>query len=110
MSAVMVWSEPGKTVRWHCPGCKISHRVPVAGAGAWGFNGNLDRPTLTPSVLVYSHKTLIDDTLNGEALTAPENVTETPQCHTFIRDGRIEFLNDCTHALAGRTVLMESAD
>lgn len=25
-------------------------------------------------------------------------------CHSFVRDGRIEFLSDCTHALAGQTV------
>jgi len=25
-------------------------------------------------------------------------------CHSFIRDGKIQFLGDCTHALAGQTV------
>lgn len=25
-------------------------------------------------------------------------------CHSFVRDGQIEFLSDCTHALAGKTV------
>ena len=25
-------------------------------------------------------------------------------CHTFVTDGRIQFLGDCTHALAGQTV------
>ena len=25
-------------------------------------------------------------------------------CHTFVTDGRIQFLSDCTHALAGQTV------
>lgn len=25
-------------------------------------------------------------------------------CHSFVRAGRIEFLGDCTHALAGQTV------
>lgn len=29
---------------------------------------------------------------------------KTHVCHSFIRDGRIEFLSDCTHALAGQTV------
>jgi hypothetical protein len=25
-------------------------------------------------------------------------------CHSFVTDGRIQFLNDCTHPLAGQTV------
>src|SRR5436309_254590 len=28
-------------------------------------------------------------------------------CHSFVRDGLIEFLGDCTHPLAGRTVPLE---
>jgi hypothetical protein len=28
----------------------------------------------------------------------------SPLCHSFVRDGRIEFLSDCTHSLAGQTV------
>jgi hypothetical protein len=26
------------------------------------------------------------------------------RCHSFITDGKIEFLSDCTHSLAGQTV------
>lgn len=106
MTSMMVESAPG-WVRWYCPGCACTHRVPVNTPEGWGFNGNYERPTLTPSVLVYSHKTLIDDTLTGEALTAPQNITQSPRCHTFIRDGKIEFLPDCTHHLVGQTVPME---
>lgn len=25
-------------------------------------------------------------------------------CHSFVRNGKIEYLNDCTHELAGQTV------
>lgn len=25
-------------------------------------------------------------------------------CHSFVTDGRIQFLSDCTHSLAGQTV------
>jgi hypothetical protein len=28
----------------------------------------------------------------------------TPRCHSFVTDGRIQFLSDSTHALAGQTV------
>lgn len=31
-------------------------------------------------------------------------------CHSFVRDGRIEFLGDCTHELAGKSVALEPVD
>ena len=34
----------------------------------------------------------------------PEPGDPPEVCHSFITDGRIQFLNDCTHALAGHTV------
>lgn len=82
------------------------HSVPVSGPSAWGFNGSLTAPTLTPSVLVHSHGTFVNSNLEGDALMAASNKTTTPQCHTFIREGRIQFLSDCTHELAGQTVPM----
>lgn len=29
-------------------------------------------------------------------------------CHSFITDGQIQYLSDCTHSLAGKTVPMEA--
>ena len=92
--------------RWWCPGCESHHIVPIAGMNAWGFNGDLEKPTLIPSVLVYGHLSFIDHNLDGEALLADTNKRMTPRCHTFIVDGRIQFLADCTHLLAGQTVDM----
>lgn len=91
--------EDGGWFFW-CPGCECAHGI----SSSWDWNGSHTAPTFRPSVLVYSHKTLIDNDLEGEALTAPENITETPRCHSFVTDGRIEFLGDSTHALAGQTV------
>lgn len=78
-------------VAWFCPGCEGGHGVPVNGhksGNGWEWNGSLNSPTLKPSVLVN---------VGGSNPTAPI-------CHTFITDGKIQFLNDCTHALAGQTV------
>lgn len=61
----------------------------------WTWNGDVDRPTFAPSVLVRypwgsdQHQVV---------------------CHSFVRDGRIEFLGDCTHALAGQTVDLPPVD
>lgn len=78
-------------VAWHCPGCEGGHGVPVTGHNSgkgWQWNGSLDSPTLMTSVLVN---------------VGGGNPTQ-PICHTFIRDGQIQFLPDCTHAFAGKTV------
>lgn len=75
-------------VAWYCPGCKGGHEVPVTGPRKWGFNGNYESPTLSPSVLVN----------RGGA-----NPT-VPVCHATISDGEINFLSDCTHKLAEQVV------
>ena len=85
-----------------CPGCKWSDGSPMdhylnvkcppelkestynAGRPHWEWNGSLDKPTFSPSLLVDAGQRFL--------------------CHSFIRDGRIEFLNDCTHELKGQTV------
>ena len=36
--------------------------------------------------------------------TALEGGDRNIRCHSFVRSGRIEFLSDSTHALAGQTV------
>ena len=101
VAKVIAQSGPGQLVAFWCPGCDRTHTID---SHVWTWNGDLERPTFDPSVLVHPHQTLIDATLEGDALVAPENVTTTPRCHSFVRDGRIQFLGDCTHALAGQTV------
>lgn len=61
----------------------------------WQWNGSLEKPTVSPSLLIFAFK--VDD--NSEPTGERETV-----CHSFIRDGRIEFLSDSQHGLAGQTV------
>lgn len=86
------------TWKFWCPGCNSAHAV----SDSWQVN--TETATISPSVLVHAHKRLIDDSLTGDALTAPANITTTPQCHSFVTNGRIQFLSDSTHPLAGQTV------
>lgn len=67
-----------------CPGCDSPHAPVIEGASPWIWNGDRERPTLQPSILVT----------DGAG----------SRCHTFVTDGQIQFLGDCTHALAGQTV------
>lgn len=74
-----------------CPGCGGFHTVYVntepgdTGLNPWEWDGNLDAPTVSPSILVNA--------------TRPGH-----RCHSFVRGGMWEFLSDCDHALAGQTV------
>jgi hypothetical protein len=77
----------GKLYCFHCPGCHYGHSFEVDapnGAG-WKWNGSLDRPTFTPSLLVNKDY-------------------PAQRCHSYVTDGRIQFLSDCFHALKGQTV------
>lgn len=76
-----------------CPGCAEDrggsglHMLPVnttEKSPSWDWDGNLDAPTLNPSILTGKDSPNI--------------------CHSFLRVGRFEFLGDSTHSLAGKTV------
>ena len=56
---------------------------------AWHWNGNVDKPNFSPSILTR--------TVRGVERKKVRN-------HVFVRDGTIQFLSDCTHELAGKTV------
>ena len=82
MAKIGIWKLDGRFYRYcfYCPGCKDNHYLNKR----WKFNGDLDRPTFTPSLLSqYNNKEI---------------------CHSYITDGKIRFLTDCTHHLKGQTV------
>lgn len=89
----------GGELAWWCPGCRCAHAVPIDAPErpGWVFNGDYDRPTFTPSAQsaypIFGH--VVAETTEGK-------------CHCFVTDGEIRFLNDCTHAFAGKTVRLES--
>lgn len=90
-----------------CPGCEDGaspdveykgglHMLPVSGdvpywRPRWEWDGNLEAPTLSPSVLSRFHR--------GD--------TEVV-CHSFLRGGVFEYLTDSTHAFAGQQVPLPS--
>lgn len=74
-----------------CPGCKGYHYIatgkPNSIGHKWTFDGNMDRPTFSPSI----HQ------LPGNGV---------PRCHFHVTAGMIAFCSDSEHALAGQTVPM----
>lgn len=110
--------EGGRLGYW-CQGCEQMHQVAVGeGPGPrWGWNGDVEKPTFTPSVLVWwtepanigNPEALRRDVSEAQARRdAGEQNVKVPQvdkrCHTFITDGRVQFLGDCTHQYAGQTL------
>lgn len=95
-------SAPGRLVSFWCPGCDEAHMVTVESPVGWDWNGDLERPTFSPSVKVTGVK------WDAESpFCRPQHHVEVGQmtvCHSFVTDGRIQFLTDSTHELAGQTV------
>jgi hypothetical protein len=82
--------HPGqRAVMYYCPACECGHGGWSKGGGVWSWDGNEAAPTLSPSMLVDM-----------------ERAGRRYVCHSVITAGVIEFLSDCTHALAGQRVPM----
>lgn len=118
-------SVEGGGLTFRCPGCNEGHMIRHGeGPGPrWTWNGDADKPTFTPSVLVtwsepanlHDQDALKRDIAEAQRRRdAGEQNVKIPLankvCHTFVTDGRIQFLNDCTHALAGQTVDLPPVD
>ena len=80
--------ESYSQVWFFCPGCKGHHAVVVdriSGNGPlWHWNNSVELPTFSPSVMV--------------------NRGSHDQCHSFVKEGKIQFLGDCFHELKNQTV------
>jgi hypothetical protein len=103
----------GPVVGWMvlCPACGNGHRFEK---GRWEFDGDYVKPTFSPSMLVRSGHYAPGHrgdtcwcTYNAEHPDDPDPFT-CSVCHSFVRGGLIQFLSDCTHGLAGRTVPLEA--
>jgi hypothetical protein len=77
------------------------HRIP----DTWTFDGNLEKPTFTPSVRITGIQT---ETRDGKWTGRwKKNEAGEPLqlcCHYFLTAGQLQFCADSTHALAGKTV------
>lgn len=80
---------------FYCPGCKHQHVYTICNDGSqWSFNGNMESPSFTPSLL---NRMEVKNENTGK-------YEEKERCHLYVTDGKIKFLSDCHHELAGKTV------
>ena len=91
--------EGTQHLTWWCEPCDSHHSVPVVVGPnppekkVWGFNGDLKKPTLTPSVHYLGWK--------------DQNGNIKGKCHLFLRNGMVQYLSDCSHDMAGKTVKVQ---
>ncbi len=86
-------NDPGHYV-FQCPGCQQGHMInvdPANGPPCHTLSGPPESPTIRASVF-------------ANPTGKPE---QGPKCHSFVTEGKIQFLNDCTHSLAGQTVELQ---
>lgn len=87
---------PGQRLAFFCPACKAPHFVHVTLGGVdsgWSFNSNYEKPTFFPSVMARGYS---------------ERLRTDFVCHSYVFDGQIRFLGDCSHGMIGMTVPLET--
>jgi hypothetical protein len=110
--------EPARAthIKIHLPGPSRIMFIPVMikgqreGTGKWTWNGDTERATLKPSVLTQSGH--FDPSQKDKACWCTyykEHPEETPvfqcyRCHTWINDGKAQFLPDSSHEFSGKTL------
>lgn len=92
---VMCTPEEATYLKFKLPSVGGMQMLPVITKGsrknsnAWTWNGDTEKPTLRPSLLVKGHCTSKEDNYI---------------CHSWVNDGKAQFLIDSTHDLAGKTI------
>lgn len=85
-------NEIGPEYVFWCDGCNTHHWFRTGpGSPRWDWNGDWDKPTVTPSIDVNRSK--------------PQS-----RCHSHVTDGKITYLTDSFHHLAGLTVNLKDVD
>jgi hypothetical protein len=86
-----------------CPGCHEMHKLP----DIWTFDGNLEKPTFTPS---FKHegirRVFVDGKWTGEWVRDVNGKTVPYICHYTLTSGVLSFCRDSTHALAGKSATL----
>lgn len=95
--------EEATHVQIHMPGPLPYRIIPVIrrgtreGTNCWSWNGDVDKPTLKPSIL-------------SKGSSMVDGVVVDHVCHTWVNDGKVQFLSDCTHEFANQTIDLIDVD
>lgn len=92
-----ILAKSNGNIFFECPACETPHGINCGdGHGqVWSWDGDANKPTFSPSLLV---------TFTQYDKPATSKKKKEHVCHSFVKGGQIQYLNDCTHELAGKTV------
>lgn len=81
---------------FYCPGCGHHHIYYTRNENPlpnWTFNGNMESPTFSPSLLNRWGKYVpgYENKIKGGGI-----------CHLNVTNGKIDYYDDCTHEYKGR--------
>lgn len=84
---------------FYCPGCSENHALYIRpnrspNGESWYFNGDVENPAFYPSLLTR----------------VEQSNQRFKVCHLYVKDGKIQFLTDCTHSLADQLVEIPDQD
>ena len=105
MSMKIKKTNDGRLMLW-CPACKMGHWFDEK---IWTFNRDMEKPTINPSLLVRYVRMPdpVERDEKGKCVMGDDGRIKGCKdmiCHSFVKDGQIQFLNDCTHDKAGQTM------
>jgi len=83
---------------FYCPGCRVEHlfrtvdyEIDGEQKTGWDFDGDLVAPSFTPSLVV-----------NGEI--------PSERCHLILKNGYLDYMHDCFHALKNKKIPLPDVD
>jgi hypothetical protein len=80
-----------------CPACGCAHAVWTTGRVKWTFNGDLDKATFEPSLMISGGGSFNEDGV----------WRLKPACHVVVTNGILNYQLDSGHKLAGQSIPME---
>jgi hypothetical protein len=89
-----ITDENADVLTFTCPACGYGHGFHLRGhpkGCVWNWNGSMDKPTFTPSLLVHE-------------------CSKYPRCHLILTNGIVHFCGDCGHDMAGKKVPLKPVD
>ena len=92
-----ILAKSNGNIFFECPACETPPGINCGGGHGpiWSWDNDVNKPTISPSVLV-----------KYEQYNTPTSSKKKKEhvCHSFVQNGQIQYLSDCTHELAGKLV------
>lgn len=117
------YTERGCDFMFYCPACKCGHAIWTKKHNrlgvVWKFNGNMEKPTFEPSLLLKFVEYPPVDPVTGDYAKGSDGEylkgedgrllgCKDAVCHIVVTDGILNYQADCTHELAGKAIPMEA--